>query len=86
MGVYIRKYAEGARFDIGNFDMRLEAELSKEPPIRFAGIMVSIDFEKPVDERRKPSLAAFIKNCPVHNTLMAHPEITINFSKNHPLV
>lgn len=70
IGVYMRKYAEGARLDLGGFDIKVEAEFSKEPPIRFMDINISIDLKGvKMDERRKAALIEFIKNCPVHNTL-----------------
>jgi uncharacterized OsmC-like protein len=79
VGVYIRKYAEGARLKLENFSVTAEAEFSKEPPYCFRNIAVNIDLKgAEIDERRKRALAEFLKNCPVHNTLKANPEIALS--------
>jgi len=76
IGVYIRKYAEGAKLPIGEFGIEAEAELCRESPIRFETINISIDLKGAVsDDRRKEALRRFIKNCPVHSTLKNAPAI-----------
>ena len=78
IGVYIRKYAEGAKITLNNFTIHLEAEFSKELSISIKHIYVAIDLKTAgLDERRSKSLLDFIKNCPVHNTLKGNPEIEI---------
>ena len=62
-----------------NFEILAEAEFSKEPPLSFKEIKVSIDLKgAKLDNRRKEALLEFIKNCPVHNTLEEKPEVEIN--------
>jgi uncharacterized OsmC-like protein len=81
VGVYVRKYFEGAKLDIPAFKIRAEAEFAKEPPVCFRQIQVRVELAgTPLDERRKTGLLEFIKNCPVHNTLHVDPvvEITIH--------
>ena len=78
LGVYLRKYAEGAKLPLGEFNVIVEAEFSKEPPICFRNISVSIDLKGlKIDEKRAKSLLEFIKNCPVHNTLKNSPQVEI---------
>jgi putative redox protein len=78
IGVYIRKYAEGTRLDIKDFDISVQAEFTKDAPIRFARIDVAIDLKGAnIDERRKAALLEFIKNCPVHNTIKNNPETIV---------
>ena len=80
IGVYIRKYAEGARLDLEKFKITVEAELSnpKDVPFCFREIRVLLDFEGvQMEERRRKALLEFIKNCPVHNTLKANPLVEI---------
>ena len=78
IGVYIRKYAEGAKLALEDFSLSLEAELSKEAPVSFRLIRVSVDLSASgLDERRIKALAEFIKNCPVHNTLHGNPQVEI---------
>jgi uncharacterized OsmC-like protein len=79
IGVYIRKYAEGARIELGDFAIRVEAELSKEKPVCFRKIDISVDLkDNSLDDRRKKSLRAFIENCPVHKTIKSDPEVVIS--------
>ncbi|MFA5147393.1 MAG: OsmC family protein [Candidatus Omnitrophota bacterium] len=78
VGVYIRKYAEGARLAIDEFTVKVSGELCKEAPARFKTIDVSVGLRgSALDERRRKALIEFIKNCPVHNTLRSDPEIKI---------
>ncbi|MBN1871246.1 MAG: OsmC family protein [Candidatus Omnitrophica bacterium] len=79
IGLYIRKYAEGVKLDLGQFDIKVEAELSQEKPVSFRRIDVSIDLKGLLlDERRRKSLFQFVKNCPVHNTFKSDPDINIS--------
>ena len=76
VGVYIRKYADGTKLDIKDFSVDVSAEFSKTPPIGFQKIDISVDLKgAKLDDRRKKALSEFIKNCPVHNTLKANPEV-----------
>ena len=77
-GVYIHKYAEGAKLSLEGFSVTAEAEFCKEPPFSFKSIALAVDLKGAVlDERRKRALVEFIKNCPVHGTLKGNPEINI---------
>jgi uncharacterized OsmC-like protein len=76
IGAYIRKYCEGAGLAPVYFKISVEADFSKEPPLSFKAINVLIDLkDAKLDERRKRALLEFIKNCPVHNTLKARPDV-----------
>ena len=78
IGVYIRKYAEGAKLDLEGFSISAEAEFTKEPPYLFTQIAVNIEFDKPIlDEKRQKALLDFVHNCPVRNTLSANPKIDV---------
>jgi putative redox protein len=78
IGVYIRKYAEGAKLALNEFTVKVEAEFSAEAPVCFRQIKVTLDLkEARLDERRQKSLMEFIKNCPVHNTLKVAPQVEI---------
>jgi len=78
IGVYIRKYAEGGKLSLSEFNIDVHAEFSKESPIRFKKIEVLIDLkDNRLEERRLKSLLGFIRNCPVHNTLKGNPEIDL---------
>lgn len=78
LGVYIRKYSEGAKLDLKDFSINVEAEFCKETPMHFKEINVSVDLKGiQLDEPRKIALLEFIKNCPIHNTLKSNPTIEI---------
>ena len=78
IGVYIRKYTEGAKLLLEGFCVKVEADFCKEPPASFKAIYVSVDLQGlALDERRKIALTEFVKNCPVHHTLKGSPEVTI---------
>lgn len=81
VGVYIRKYAEGAKITLEGYSVTAEAELSKDKPVRFGLIDVAVDLgAAALDERRKTALLDFIRNCPVHNTLKGDPEILVRIA------
>lgn len=81
IGVYIRKYAESSKLAIPEFTVTAEGELSKESPVFFRLINVSVDLKgADIDDRRKKALLSFIENCPIHNTLKHTPEIRIDLS------
>ncbi|MBI4708073.1 MAG: OsmC family protein [Candidatus Omnitrophica bacterium] len=78
IGVYVRKYAEGAKLNLGKFIISVEADLSKEAPVCFRKINIQVDLNGVVlDERRLKALHEFVKNCPVHNTIKNNPEVEI---------
>lgn len=81
IGVYIRKYADGAKLAVGNFSITVEADLGKEAPYYFRQINVAVDLKgAELDDRRKKALLEFVKNCPVHNTLKMNPSINVAIS------
>ncbi len=81
IGVYIRKYAEGARLPLEGFVIKVQAELCVESPKRFKLITVGIDLKgADLDERRRHSLLEFVRNCPVHHTLEACPSVDIQLT------
>ena len=76
VGVYIRKYADGAKIGLDAFDVTVEGDLGSEAPYRFRQIKVSVDLKgSALDDRRKTALLEFVKNCPIHNTLKGSPDI-----------
>jgi len=78
IGVYTRKYLEGAKLEPTGFQIKIKGELCQESPVRFKEIEISI-FLKGIDldERRKHALLEFVRNCPIHNTLEYKPMINI---------
>jgi len=82
LGVYIRKYAQGAKLNLEHFKLNVFAELSSEAPFSFRKISVDIDLKNSgLAERRQKALLEFIKNCPAHNTLKSSPLIEFKLAK-----
>ena len=82
IGVYLRKYAEGAKLDLPGFGISVQSEFSKENPICFRKIEVVIDLKGvKFDERRIKAMQEFIENCPVHRTLQQNPKVEIKFGQ-----
>ena len=78
VGVYVRKYAEGAKLTLPEFNISVDADFSKETPVCFRKINVNVDLKgTQLDDRRIKTLHEFIKNCPVHNTIKNNPEVEI---------
>ncbi|MFA4887982.1 MAG: OsmC family protein [Candidatus Omnitrophota bacterium] len=78
VGVYLRKYAEGAGLLLPEFSVSVGAEFSKEAPVFFKKIQLNVDLKgAQIDERRLKAVHEFIKNCPVHNTIKNSPEVEI---------
>ena len=78
VGVYLRKYAEGVKLMLPEFSISVDADFSKEAPVYFRKINVSVDLKgMQLDDRRLKAMLEFIKNCPVHNTIKNNPEVEI---------
>lgn len=78
VGVYVRKYAEGAKLTLPEFNIRVDAEFRKETPVCFKKIDVNVDLNgTQLDDRRLKAMHEFVKNCPVHNTIKNDPEVEI---------
>ena len=78
VGVYIRKYVEGAKLALPEFNISVEADYDKAGPLCFRKINVNVDLKGlKFDERRLGAMLGFVKNCPVHNTMKNNPEIEI---------
>ncbi|MEI6832216.1 MAG: OsmC family protein [Candidatus Omnitrophota bacterium] len=78
VGVYVRKYVEGAKLALSEFNVSVDADFSKETPVCFREINVNVDLKgTQLDDRRMKAMHEFVKNCPVHNTIKNNPEVEI---------
>lgn len=78
IGVYVRKYAEGAKLPMPDFTITVEGDLGSQSPYYFRKIeaVVNIKGDR-LDQRRADAMTEFIKNCPVHNTLERTPDVAV---------
>jgi uncharacterized OsmC-like protein len=79
MGFYTRRYLDNAKIAFQGFSLRLEADFSKDAPMRFKEIKVVLDLKGvSLDAARKKALLKFVENCPVQNTLKGNPVIELD--------
>jgi uncharacterized OsmC-like protein len=78
MGFYVRLYCRKNAIALDGFTVCLASELTKERPYRLAEITVTIDFkDASLDGKTKEAIAAFVRQCPVHNTLAMKPDVKL---------
>jgi len=64
LGVYLRKYIEGAKLMLEQFSIDVAADFSREAPVCFRKINVNIDLKGlKLDARRLQAMLEFIKKC-----------------------
>jgi uncharacterized OsmC-like protein len=81
VGYFIRKYAEQAKLEIKEFDIRAASDWSQEKPMALRRITVQVDLKGLVlDPKRKEALLAFVNNCPIKATLDVKPEIAVTIT------
>ena len=76
IGVFAKKYL--SRHDIGFKELKIEAkaEFTTNPPTRLTNIGVKVSTDADLGSNREVFLR-FIKNCPVHNTILHTDQINI---------
>ncbi len=77
VGVYAKRYLERHAREFKELKVEATAELSSEPPIRLADIKVQVSTDAELGDKQEVFLR-FIKNCPVHNTLIHTAHVDIN--------
>ena len=81
IGVYIRKYIEGAGLSLPEFKVSVDAEFDKAGAPSFKKINVNVELKGiNLDARRIQAMLEFVKKCPVHNTLKDNPEVQIKIN------
>lgn len=77
-GHYIRNFLTKANIDYAFFTVSVDSDLVKDKGFYLKDINISIDLNGAViDDLKKESLIEFVKNCAVHNTLKASPNISL---------
>jgi uncharacterized OsmC-like protein len=79
VGVYAKRYLSRHEIPFKKLNIHVKAELSQDPPMRLSMIHVQVETDARLDDK-KDVFERFIRNCPVHNTLLHTKEVTIQVS------
>lgn len=78
LGVYLERYLRGAKIKFEKFSINVKSDICEESPRYLKEIQVKIKLNgASLDKKRENALLEFVKNCPVHNTLMNKPKVNI---------
>lgn len=80
IGVYAKMYLLRHQIIFKELNIKVAAELSKESPIQLINLRVNVYTDAQLGEKRDIFLR-FIKNCPVHNTILNTKEIDISLDR-----
>jgi uncharacterized OsmC-like protein len=69
IGVYAKSYLTRHQIEFSELKVNVDAELSKDSPIRLVNIKVKVSTDADLGQNREVFLR-FIKNCPIHNTIL----------------
>ena len=69
IGVYAKSYLTRHHIEFKELKVNAGAELSHDTPLRLVNIKVSVSTDADLGENKEVFLR-FIKNCPIHNTLL----------------
>lgn len=72
--VYAKGYCKNAQIDAKDFKISVTSDLTPDSPRRFKDIKVKISLGQDLGNR-KDALLSFVKNCPVHNSLINKPNV-----------
>lgn len=67
MGITMRMYAQRKGWDLGQVEIRLEAEKSGHGPI--SGIKMHIEFQGTLSDEQQSRLREIATRCPTHKVL-----------------
>lgn len=76
IAVYGKSYLRRHNITFNKLDVDVEAKFSQTPPLHLANIKVKVDTDADLGEKFEVFLR-FIKNCPIHNTLIHTNEVDI---------
>ncbi len=73
-GFYAKNYCQNSGIEAKGLEVTVSSSLTPDKPMRFQDIEVKISLGSDIADRKNP-LLAFVKNCPVHNTIKSNPDI-----------
>ena len=77
IGVYAKSYLTRHHIEFNELGVKVNAELSKNTPLRLVNIKVSVSIDGDLGDNREVFMR-FIKNCPIHNTILHTKEVSIS--------
>lgn len=80
VGVYANKYLTQHSIEFSDLKIYAQAELSQSPPMRLINIKIKVYTDAKLDNAKKEVFLRFVRNCPVHNTIIHTKEIDINLA------
>jgi uncharacterized OsmC-like protein len=79
IGVYAKRYLTRHNIAFNKLDISVESQLSQSGPMHLANIKVKVQTDAELGEKSAVFLR-FIKNCPIHNTLIHTNEVDIEIT------
>ena len=79
VGVYALRYLNNHAITFEELTVKVKAEFSEAAPARLINIQVSVFTDADILDKREVFLR-FIRNCPIHNTILHSKEIDITLS------
>jgi len=76
--VYARKYLTQHSIEFKELKVDATAELSKDSPTRLVDIKIKTHTDANLDNAGKEVFLRFMKNCPIHNTIIHSKNIEID--------
>jgi len=77
VGVFSKRYLTRHKIEFRKLKVEVNAELSREAPLRLSEIKVKIDTDADLGDK-KEIFEKFVRGCPVHNTLLHTKDINIS--------
>jgi len=78
--VYAKKYLTQHSIEFKKLQVEASAELSKDPPTRLVDIKIKTHTDAKLDATGKEVFLRFMKNCPIHNTVIHTKAIEIDLA------
>ena len=76
--VFAKKYLAQHSIEFKELKVEATAELSKDSPMRLVDIKIKTHTDAKLDSAEKEVFLRFMKNCPIHNTVIHSKDIEIS--------
>ena len=79
VGVYALRNCSNHTIHFSTLSVSASADFSQEPPARLVNVKVRVSTEADLADKKEVFLR-FIRNCPIHNTIVHSEEVEINLN------